>query len=718
MNKNISVIIPTFKREQVLLDTLSLLIKQIKPGDEILVMDQTQAHEPRINNQLAAWNASSAIRWMRLQEPSITKSMNLGAIQAKNDLLLFLDDDIVPVSGLLKAHKEAHQRSMAKDDIWVVAGRITQPWQSTEIASPSARNDVTRKGKGFDFNSTDRQYVTEAMAGNLSVLKSKFFEIGGFDENFKAVAYRFEKEFAERLIGHGGKILFEPSAGIRHLQAANGGVRFAGIHGRSFLPYHSVGEYYYFFRSKKVKHKLLSSFRRLFGSVCTKHHLLHPWYIPATLIAETGGFFWGVSLYLQGPRLMRRQAPIKNRKIKLAVFSPYPIQYYIPWFKGLAQQEGIDLKVYYGFIPSEKQQGYGFNASFKWDVPMFEGYKWKIVPNARKKPGFNSFFASSTPGITKVFAEDRPDAVVLIGWSFLPLVQALMACRKLKIPTIVRGDSNNLKKRNFLVKLIHLNLLSKYDAFLAVGKLNRKFYLDYGVPADSIFQARHFVDNGFFEARLNEIKDARPTIRNKWKIPENATCFLFCGKLQEKKRVFDLLKAFEKAFSKNSSIHLLISGDGELTREAKDFVMEKKLPVTFTGFLNQTEIVKAYLAADCLVLPSDHGETWGLVVNEAFVCGLPAIVSDRVGCGPDLVLDGVTGYIFPFGDINALAGMFLKCASDKVKLAQMGKQAKELIANYSAENTVKGTIEAVRYVLKGEGEKGQGLTKSDMCCIL
>ena len=685
MIKNISVIIPTYQREKVLLDTLAGLIKQIEPGDEILVMDQTQAHETGTTSQLAAWNASGLIKWICLQEPSITKSMNLGAIRAKNEILLFLDDDIVPDGGLLKAHREVYQKS----DIWAVAGQVIQPWQSSAS-----------------------QNINEVMAGNLSVLKSKFFEVGGFDENFRAVAYRFEKEFAERLIERGGKILFESSAIIQHLQAVNGGVRFAGRHDRSFLPYHSVGEYYYFLRSKKVKHKLLSSLKRLFSSVCTKHHLLHPWYIPATLIAETGGFFWGVSLYLQGPRL------VNNNKIKLAVFSPYPIQYYIPWFKGLAQQEGIDLKVYYGFIPSEKQQGYGFNASFKWDVPMFEGYKWKIVPNARKKPGFNSFFASSTPGITKVFAEDRPDAVVLIGWSFLPLVQALMACRKLKIPTIVRGDSNNLKKRNFLVKLIHLNLLSKYDAFLAVGKLNRKFYLDYGVPADSIFQARHFVDNGFFEARLNEIKDARPTIRNKWKIPENATCFLFCGKLQEKKRVFDLLKAFEKAFSKNSSIHLLISGDGELTREAKDFVMEKKLPVTFTGFLNQTEIVKAYLAADCLVLPSDHGETWGLVVNEAFVCGLPAIVSDRVGCGPDLVLDGVTGYIFPFGDINALAGMFLKCASDKVKLAQMGKQAKELIANYSAENTVKGTIEAVRYVLKGEGEKGQGLTKSDMCCIL
>jgi glycosyltransferase involved in cell wall biosynthesis len=71
-----------------------------------------------------------------------------------------------------------------------------------------------------------------------------------------------------------------------------------------------------------------------------------------------------------------------------------------------------------------------------------------------------------------------------------------------------------------------------------------------------------------------------------------------------------------------------------------------------------------------------------------------------VGCGPDLAVDGVTGYIFAFGDIDALAGKFLECASDKVKLAQMGAEAKKLIKDYSAENAVKGTLDAVRYVLK------------------
>jgi glycosyltransferase involved in cell wall biosynthesis len=73
------------------------------------------------------------------------------------------------------------------------------------------------------------------------------------------------------------------------------------------------------------------------------------------------------------------------------------------------------------------------------------------------------------------------------------------------------------------------------------------------------------------------------------------------------------------------------------------------------GFVNQSELPAVYASADVLVLPSDGQETWGLVVNEAMACGIPAIVSDAVGCGPDLIEPGLTGATFPLGDVAALA---------------------------------------------------------------
>jgi glycosyltransferase involved in cell wall biosynthesis len=167
-----------------------------------------------------------------------------------------------------------------------------------------------------------------------------------------------------------------------------------------------------------------------------------------------------------------------------------------------------------------------------------------------------------------------------------------------------------------------------------------------------------------------------------------------------KKRVLDQLGALKLALSVNPGLHLLIVGTGELMEQAKQFTETHKLPVTFSGFLNQTEITSAYVAADCLIISSDYDETWGLVANEAMVCGLPIIVSDRAGCGMDLVRRGITGEIFPFGEIDALSNLMLSMARNPERLSEMGERARDLVLrDYSPEMAVEGTIKAVESVL-------------------
>ena len=109
----------------------------------------------------------------------------------------------------------------------------------------------------------------------------------------------------------------------------------------------------------------------------------------------------------------------------------------------------------------------------------------------------------------------------------------------------------------------------------------------------------------------------------------------------------DFVCAIEQAVRRNPRIQGLMVGDGPLRAGCENLVRERSVPIRFTGFLNQSQITKAYVASDALVLPSDGGETWGLVVNEAMACARPCIVSDRVGCGPDLVIPQETGSIFP-----------------------------------------------------------------------
>ena len=117
-------------------------------------------------------------------------------------------------------------------------------------------------------------------------------------------------------------------------------------------------------------------------------------------------------------------------------------------------------------------------------------------------------------------------------------------------------------------------------------------------------------------------------------------------------------------------------GDGPLRVACEALVREQNLPIRFAGFLNQSKITEAYVASDALALPSDGGETWGLVVNEAMACGRPCIVSDRVGCGPDLVIPQKTGSIFRLGDVTALANSMLGIADNPERVISMGVEAR------------------------------------------
>ena len=383
----------------------------------------------------------------------------------------------------------------------------------------------------------------------------------------------------------------------------------------------------------------------------------------------------------------------------IAIVATHPVQYQVPWLQMLARQPGVNLKVYYAILPEEAQQGTGFGIPFKWDIPMLEGYEWHALPNTSKRPTLRGFFSNSTPAVRAILAGSRPDAVIITGWHALSLVQALWACITLRLPRIVRGESNALRRRPAWAKLLHRVFLSCFDGFLAIGKANREFYLRNGIDARKIFDCRYFIDNERFRKACDSSRKGRTALRLKWNIPDRKFCFVFVGKFEPKKRLLDLLDALESASRARNDLHLLAVGAGELDAAAKTRVDAAGLPVSFSGFLNQTELPQAYAASDCLVLPSDDGETWGLVVNEAMACRLPAIVSDRVGCGPDLVESGVTGFVFPFGNIPALSACLVAMAADRAKAASMGHEAEVRIGSYSVENAAKATIQAVEFVL-------------------
>jgi glycosyltransferase involved in cell wall biosynthesis len=328
-----------------------------------------------------------------------------------------------------------------------------------------------------------------------------------------------------------------------------------------------------------------------------------------------------------------------------------------------------------------------------------EGYKWQLLDNAAVAPGVEHFNGISCSNIKQVLKDLKPDVVILTGWQSRVLLQALFAARKLKIKIVMRGESNAMYKRALYKRILHRMLLSRVDAFLAIGSANRKFYLDNGVENANIFSAPYFVENDRFYEISSISNQEESELRTQFGIPESSYCFVYSGKLIEKKNVQELLNSFLILYKKHRNIHLLIIGDGELKPALNDFVREHQLPITFAGFVNQSAIPKLYSIGDCFLLASNYGETWGLVVNEAMACGLPAIVSDRVGCGPDIIIPGKTGYIYPFGDTERLVSYMRSMIENRENSKEMGANAqKNVLETFNVENTLSATLKVLDYL--------------------
>lgn len=291
----VSVAIPTYRREKVLLDTLDYLLALNVRASEIILVDQTIEHEADTLKKLAALDAAGSIRWIKRETPSIPQAMNHALLAAREEIVLFLDDDIRPEFDLIAAHHASHQR----DSDLLVAGRVIQPWEEGK--------DFSAEGH-FHFAALKPAWIQEFMGGNFSLRRSSALALGGFDENFVRVAYRFEAEFAYRFIASGKRIYFEPGACLHHLKETAGGTRTFGEHLTTWRPDHAVGAYYYAMRTKPGGGWLVDFISRPVRALLTRHHLRRPWWIPLTLIAELRGMLWALSLTMQGPRFVRQES--------------------------------------------------------------------------------------------------------------------------------------------------------------------------------------------------------------------------------------------------------------------------------------------------------------------------------------------------------------------------------------------------------------------------
>lgn len=707
---DVSVVIPTYRREQVLVDTVSALLALAQPPDEMLVVDETEQHEPETLRYLQQAEADGRIRWRRHRQPGQISKLNRGLRESRGDIVLFLDDDILPSPALVEMHRQAHARH---PEAWAVVGQVLQPGEEPSASAPHRNGrSALRRDLDFPFHGSAPAWVENVITCNLSVRRERALAAGGFDENFvPPVAHRAETEFAKRLVAAGGRIRFEPSASVRHLRAVSGGTRSRGGHLASASPIHGVGDYYYALRCGYGWERAWYILRRPFREVRTKFHLIHPWWILPKFIGELRAIRLAFCLNREGPRLIaghvrshgnpgggnpQAMGKFRAKIFRLFAVETHPIQYKAPLFRRLAADPRIDLTVLYAMIPDAAQQGAGFGVPFAWDVPLLEGYRHEVLENRSAQPSVTTFSGCDTPGLFERLRRDKPDAVLVNGWGTKTSLQALWACRRLGIPCLVRGEANRLRPRAAWKHGLHRLLMRQYSAFLAIGSANRDFYRCHRCREDRIFWAPYAVDNESFAAQAAARAGRRDEVRAAFGIPPAATVFLFAGKLEEKKHPQDLLEAVSRLPAElRAQAHVLIAGDGPQRAACERMARERNLPVSFAGFLNQSRLPDAYAAADVLVLPSDAGETWGLVVNEAMASGRPAVVSRAAGCCADLIVEEKTGHAFASRDVHKLADVLAGYLRAPGLAARQGVAAAEQIRSFDFGMAAAGIAAAV-----------------------
>jgi glycosyltransferase involved in cell wall biosynthesis len=211
------------------------------------------------------------------------------------------------------------------------------------------------------------------------------------------------------------------------------------------------------------------------------------------------------------------------------------------------------------------------------------------------------------------------------------------------------------------------------------------------------------VDNGYFQQRSLEAEKRRTELLNELNLDPSRPVILFASKLQSRKRCEDLVAAY-KNLSPGRGIephpYLVIVGDGEeraaLERQAAASGFDG---IRFCGFRNQSELPRFFDIASVFVLPSRH-EPWGLIVNEVMNAGRAVIVSDDVGCQPDLITDGVEGCIFPVGDVEALTGALRRVLATPETAVMMGQRGLQRIRAWSFEEDIRGLRRAIAEVTR------------------
>ena len=368
---------------------------------------------------------------------------------------------------------------------------------------------------------------------------------------------------------------------------------------------------------------------------------------------------------------------------RLAIITTHPIQYNVPWFRKLAAEPGIEVRVFYTWhADGEARYDPDFQRNIAWDIPLLEGYNYSLVA-PQPTVDYRTFWRLKND-TTGPIEDWGADGVLVMGWNYLSHLQAMRYFSG-TIPVFFRGDSTLLDDRSLFRRRMRKHFLRKVysyvDAAFFVGANNYEYFQKHGMSEPQLTYAPHAVDNTRFSHNAPSHEAEARQWRQLLGIPSESVVFLFVGKLIELKSPLLLLKAFQE-LPNDRKPHLIYVGNGDCEPTLRAHAAEAE-NVHFIPFQNQSRMPVVYRLGDVLCLPSGS-ETWGLVVNEAMASGRSVIVSDKVGCARDLVANEETGFIHKARCQDSLLHAMQKC-DNREELVSKGKACLEFIESWSCD---------------------------------
>jgi glycosyltransferase involved in cell wall biosynthesis len=396
-----------------------------------------------------------------------------------------------------------------------------------------------------------------------------------------------------------------------------------------------------------------------------------------------------------------------NRPIRVAYLVTHPIQYQAPLLRKIAAHDRVDLRVFFqSDISLTTYHDPGFGRSIQWDTPLIDGYDFEFLPSIGSsrsistwKPlsyGLRSRLRRGRFDVLWVHGYGRPYNLAAIGGALAAGVKVLI---RDEATAISKGRNSNAERAK---ALLMRGLSSAGVCFLAIGSLNRDYLQQLGVPNEQIFDMPYCVDNDYFQQKAAATASEVQNLRASLDLRDGVPVILYASKFQARKRPDDLLQAYSQLknrFSPDRLPYLLYIGDGEMRGQLESVIAEQALDrVKILGFRNQSELPAYFNLCDVFVLPSVH-EPWGLVVNEVMNASKAIIVTDEVGCAPDLVHNGKNGFATPVGDMPALAQALFDVVGDPATAARMGHASRQIIGTWNFDRDVAGLVAALDAVV-------------------